>query len=146
MGTGVGTAVGVASDIFNYKNNKKQLEAQNKLLEQEQKSKEEQAIRKSQVYTQERLDTLNNKISSQNALMGANGISSNSASSKAYVKGLEEEAKEDILNNQYLTEASIDSSRNSYEYNKNMNLLNSKKNDFNLVSGVLKQGINLFKD
>ena len=144
MGTGVGTAIGVASDIFNYKNEKKKLEEQNKLLEQENKMKQEEVKRKNQVYKDERIDALNDKIASQNALMGASGISASSASSKAYVDNLKKDAVEDIINNNYLTEASINSQNASYNYKKNMNLLENNKNDFDFISSVLDKGSKLF--
>lgn len=143
VASAVSTAVSVADTVVNYESNKKKAKKEKQALETENKIREEQIKARTEQVNKDKINLLKAKTATQRAKLSANGLDVTSGSSAAYMGNLKKQVDEEIADNEYLADLSLQSEDVSYNYKRDMNSLNSSKATYDGVSDAFKKTANL---
>lgn len=135
MGTSaaiVGGVVSASKTILDINDAKKE----KKLMKKEAKLQEENLKAKQKFYEEEKRNLLKSKIATKKAKMAANGVDFTDGSSAVLIGSMERETDDEMKNNAYFSDLNLQANEAKYNYRKNKNLLNMRKNSLNLLGSV----------
>ncbi len=126
----LGGVISTAKTVLDIKNAKKE----KNIAKQEAKIQEDTLKKKQELYEKEKQDLLKSKIATRKAKMAANGVDFTDGSSAVLIGSMEREADDEIKNKEYFSDLALSSNEINYNYKKNKNLLNIRKNGLNLLN------------